>query len=478
MNSFHKPLPRECADVVVGLQWGDEGKGKIVSRLIDEVGYEIVARFNGGANAGHTVIAADGTRFELHQVPSGVLHEGTDLYIGPGCKVNLVKLRKEMDAIAQGGIDVSRRLFIDPNARIVQPHHILIDSVTGGGIGTTSNGIGPVNAATAVRTDGDDAVDMKAADVLADADRALRNMEKRLLKESARLGESRAAIAMMDEMRGAIELLKGCILDHPFHIQQKVRDGARVLFEGAQSFMLDAYKGHTPFVTAAPTEAAMAFPGGGLPPRCVRDTYGVAKVIASRVGYGPFPSEFGGRRSEAYSLEDGGAAHTKDRERSAHPDAHALLGGDDFEMGVGLRMLGGEYGVTTGRPRRIGALDIVQMTHAARICGVDRLALTKVDCLPDFAATRFGGTPLVTAYELDGRRIDYVPASADRYYAAQPITETVAVHSEPIGAVRAYADLPELARGFVEEIERRTGIPVWAIGTGPNEDQLLLTGRP
>lgn len=474
MNHQNGPLPKECADIVVGLQWGDEGKGKIVSRLIQEVGYDMVVRFNGGANAGHTVVASDGTEFDLHQIPSGILHPNTDLYIGSGCKVNFVKLLREAQAVQAKGIHVRDRLFIDPNARIVQPHHVLIDAHTGGKIGTTANGIGPVNVATAMRTDGDDHIDMKAADVYADARKALEDMKARLKKAEAQFGPQEVATRMMDEMEAAIETLRGCIIAHPFYVQQTVREGAKVLFEGAQSFMLDAYKGHSPYVTAAPTEAAMAFSGGGLPPKCVRDTYGVAKVIASRVGYGPFPSEFGGRQSEAYSLEDGGNAHKKDAERAAYENPRSLLKGTDFEIGVGLRMLGGEYGVSTGRPRRIGALDVVQMSHAARICGVDRLALTKVDLLTDYADSRYGATPLTTSYELNGQPIDYVPASTQQYYAVRPVNELVPTHTEDISSVRRYEDLPALARGFVEEIENRTGIPVWAVGTGPGEDELIV----
>ncbi len=450
------------ADVLIGTQFGDEGKAKAVDHLAAQ--YDVVARYNGGNNAGHTIDTHKG-RFALHQVPSGVIYDHVQLYIGSGCVVNPAKLLEEISSLEKVGVSVRGRLTISPFASIIQPSHILEDGVTGGAIGTTKSGIGPAYADRARRTSLDgQVVNLRAVDLLNNPGR---------VQESARasLAEviSRYSIPginqeeMMRAFREACDGIREFVTPSPTFLVKKADAGSKILFEGAQAALLDVTSGTVPFVTSSSTVAGAAFVGGDLPPRYHRRTIGVAKLIMSRVGNGPFVSEFGGRRSEEYC---DGKAHTRSYEESTYPDPRSLLrSGDPFEVGVALRMLGGEYGSTTGRPRRMGSFDLESLEEISRMNAVDALYLTKADLLTLFSETLAGTIPVTSYYDRVGTSEDSAP---------RPIVEHRVGFNEDITGVRSIADLPSAMQDLIDMIEQRSGAKVEGVGVGPKREQLAL----
>lgn len=453
------------SDVLIGLQYGDEGKAKIIDRIAGE--YNVIARFNGGANAGHTV-KTDASTVALKQVPSGIFNENVDLYIGSGCAVNAEKLVTELEQIDDLGVSVRDRLRISDQATLIQPHHILLDSLAGGSVGTTYNGIGPAYADRCMRMFGERMLHVRLGDVLDDCDGALRAIAENLQQTCNLYGiDGKDMDEKMQNLRMALDAITPLIERDTLYLQNRVRNGCTVLFEGAQSFMLDVGRGTAPYVTSSHTGAGSPYVGGDISPEYHRMTIGVAKALMSRVGNGPFASEFGGKKSEEYCMEEGGTKNTRSVEESL--DTATLLRSEDpFEMGIALRKLSNEYGTGTGRPRRIGMLDLVQLSYAIRLNGVTNLYINKCDLLREFSDTNHGTIPVVTSYNQNSVPIDYVPGTTGSHRSVECYVEQRPGFSEDVRTVRSRADMPTELVTLLEEIEHRVGCSITGIGVGPD----------
>lgn len=457
------------SDVLIGLQYGDEGKARIIDTICEE--YDVIARFNGGSNAGHT-IEADGIRISLHQVPSGVFYKEKLLYVGSGCVVNPVKLAAEIREVESAGVSLDGRFHICGLATLVQPHHVLVDRLTGSAIGTTGQGIGPAYSDRAKRLDGSRLLNIRVGDLLSDRTKTFGMVRENLIHtvNHRKLADFDIDRAMDEFAETACAMVKFIEPDTLF--MSKLADkGLRVLFEGAQSFMLDVVKGSVPYVTSSATLAAAAYVGGDLPPKRHRKTIGVGKAIMSRVGWGPFVSELGGARSEEYCMKPP-EANMRKAESGMEID-RLVASADPFEVGIALRVLGNEYGATTGRPRRVGYLDLVQLAYAVKSNGVDEIYLNKCDSLSDFSKTRAGTMPVVCAYRSGDSRIDYVPASIDAYRGIEVVTEQLPCFAQDISAARSPSELPRELIGFIRRIES-AACPVRGIGVGPRREQYVL----
>ncbi|GMG90217.1 adenylosuccinate synthetase [Cupriavidus metallidurans] len=438
------------ADVLVGLQYGDEGKARVVDHLAGE--YDVIARFNGGANAGHTIVTPDGT-LRLRQVPSGVLHPGVALYIGSGCVIGLQQLASEIEMLAGQGINLAGRLTISDRCPIVQPVHFLSDRQDGGQIGTTGNGIGPCYADLAARMRGGERSACQIRDLLLDEGSAFERMARLAAQDS----DEELSI-FMDGMRQAWRVVKPFVTDNPAALLERVERGARVLFEGAQSVMLDVVQGAQPWVTSSHTLPSYAFVGGDLPCQYHRKTIGVAKAIVSRVGSGPLPTELGAERSEAYCARAGREGWGR-ADEAVRFDPQALLAeGDAFSIGVAIRMLSNEYGTGTGRPRRIGMLDVAQLQLAVRQFGVDEVYLNKCDSLAAFAQTPNRCIPVVVSpTDGDESQVALFPA-----FDADAIPRD---HASP---------LPPQLETLLEWLADALRRPLRGIGLGPERNQMRL----
>lgn len=442
---------RGYADVLVGAQYGDEGKAKVVDLLAP--GYDVVARFNGGANAGHTIETPAGAAV-LQQVPSAVFHEDVELYIGSGCALNVWKLADELRMLRELGVAVER-LRVCGRCAVVSPSHVLLDGLEGMAIGTTRNGIGPCYAARATRHAGGRRVNLQLTDLLDDPAGALGSMRRDVEALAAKVAEEdvERALAQLATLPDRVEELRPLVARRPDHLAARVDRGARVLFEGAQSVMLDVVHGQQPYVTGSHTVPAYAYVGGDLSPRYHRLAIGVAKAVVSRVGHGPFPSELGAERAAAY-FEDACEEGRGRREEQAEFDPQRLLASrDPLDLGIALRILTGEYGSGTGRPRRIGMLDLVQLRETVRTFGIDVLFVNKVDCLELYERSLFGGIPMLTECG-DGAEVTVLPplrlADGGGGLAATPSLE----------AIR-------------ETIERCVGVPVAGMGVGQGREDLV-----
>lgn len=442
------------ADVLVGLQYGDEGKAKIVDLIAPE--YDIVARFNGGANAGHTVQTPTGT-VVLQQVPSAVFRPKTSLYIGSGCAVNLWKLRAELEMLESLGVDLDGRLAISDRCALIQPSHLILDELNGDEIGTTKNGIGPCYADRASRFAHGQRVNLQIRDVLANADDscawmrsgaqvALEQIDRLDVRTLADVEERLASLA------DCIESVRPFVQGDPFYLQRRVLNGERVLFEGAQSVMLDVVHGDQPFVTASHTVPAYAYVGGDLPPRHHRYTIGVAKALTSRVGNGPFPSELGGERAAAYFTEACRNGRGAAQERAEYDGRKLLSSSDPMELGIALRMLTQEYGTGTGRPRRIGMLDLVQLREVVSNFGVDLVYLNKVDCLELYEESLYSG----------------IPVRVPREGAPRDAPEIIVLPPFAVDPGCASTALLE----FKDFVEQHIGVPLIGMGLGPERGHI------
>ncbi len=461
------------SDVLIGLQYGDEGKAKVIDMLAKD--YDIVARFNGGANAGHTIGTPDGKTVALNQIPSAIFHSNIILYIGSGCVVNLEKLAAEIEMITALHIDLNGRLHVSDQASVIQPHHLLLDSIMGGTIGTTKNGIGPCYSDKARRMYKDRLLNIRLGDLLDDPDACFAMMRKNFDEEiEAHYIQNVDIAAQLARMHSALEKIRPFVQRDTLFLLKQVQSGKRVLFEGAQSVMLDVTKGSVPYVTSSATVAGSAYVGGDLPPVYHRKTIGVAKAIMSRVGNGPFASEFGGEKSEAYCMEDGGNKNTRDTEEKIYDPAKLLASSDPFDIGIALRMLGREYGTVSKRPRRLGMLDLVQLTHAVKMNGIDLLFLTKCDLLKDFGKTSAKSIPVVTAYSLNGQPIDFVPGSNGAYRKVKVTIEEYAAFEESISGMKHWKKLPKSLLALMDQIEKRAGCNMLGVGTGPEREEYVL----
>ena len=418
------------ATVIVGLQWGDEGKGKTTDFLAEQVA--MVVRYQGGDNAGHTVVKGDEV-LKLHLVPSGVLYPHITSVIGSGVVVNPETLIGELDMLATRGIDV-RRVRVSRSAHVIMPYHVALDRANearldGAKVGTTGRGIGPTYGDRAWR------VGLRMEDLL---DReVLRERLERLLPDRNLLlgtmgGETFEAPALVENAAAWGERLAGHLDDTTWLVQSALARGEHVLLEGAQGTLLDLDHGSYPYVTSSNAVAGGATTGGGIGPLQVDEVMGVMKAYATRVGSGPFPTEL------------------------------------DDEVGAGIRERGHEVGTTTGRPRRVGWFDAVPIRYAVAVNSVSSIMLNKLDILSGIERI-----PLCVAYRVDGRRVDRWPSSAAVLGRAEPIYEWFDGWSEPIHGVRALADLPENARRYVSAIEELAGVPIVLLSVGPERTQTI-----
>ena len=450
------------SDVLIGLQFGDEGKAKIVDMLAKD--YDIVARFNGGSNAGHT-IESGGKRLALRQVPSGVSYPNKSLYIGSGVVVNLVKLKKEIETLEAEGFSVRDRLHLSSQAAFLQPYHTKSESHFSESVGTTNNGIGPAYAGKALRTKGEGWLHLRLCDLVADKELCVEMM----MRNDQAFGLTQDGYT---ELLEAFEYVSSCIESDLNYLVKRVRTGDTVLFEGAQSYMLDVARGTVPFVTSSHTGASAAYVGGDLPPCFHRKTFGIAKAIMSRVGPGPFHSEIGGEEAAKYALEGGGSVNTREIELSTYNPYELLSSTNELELAISLRMLSGEYGTVTGRPRRMGVLDLVQLRDACLANGVDELYLTKCDLLTHFETTKFGGIPLITDYNQNG-----APLHSSLHGTVKTTPQVLPGFVKDISHVKSASDLPSELCALLSEIEQATECSVTGVGVGPDRTQMVHLGR-
>jgi adenylosuccinate synthase len=420
---------------VIGTQWGDEGKGKVVDYLAERMAY--VVRFQGGNNAGHTIVVG-GETYKLHLLPSGVV-SGRQGVIANGCVVDPGVLVDEIKRIKARGVDV--QLHLSDRAHLILPYHTALDSAeekakdaarAGNAIGTTGRGIGPCYADKAART-GIRAGDLLKPKLLEQKVRDNVRVKQAILQA---LGSSVKldADAILADLATAAATLKPYIRDTATLLQDAVAEDEGILLEGAQGALLDVDHGTYPYVTSSATAAGGMCSGSGLPPRAIGDVIGVVKAYTTRVGAGPFPTEL--------PLDQGVGKH--------------------------LSEVGHEVGTTTGRKRRCGWLDLVVVNHAVRLCGVSHLAVTKLDVL-----NGVGDVQVCTAYEMPGgRKLEHIPADLDEYAKAKPVYQTFEGWSD-LGD-GTWEGMPAQARRFLQFLRERTGAQIKLVGTGPGREQTVI----
>jgi adenylosuccinate synthase len=419
------------ATVIVGAQWGDEGKGKVVDLLARES--DIVARYQGGPNAGHTVIA-DGEKWKFHHMPSGIL-SGKTCVLGAGVVIDPETFGRELDELEARGVS-TQSVRVSGNAHLIMPWHVALDQASERRlgklkIGTTRRGIGPCYADKAARLGirVQDLLDPKILRQKIEVALAERNVWLERVYGAEPLGLEDVA----ERYERYAQRLRPYVADTSLLVDRALRDGESVLCEGAQGTLLDLDHGTYPFVTSSNPVAGAAATGLGIGPNRIDTVLGVAKAYVTRVGEGPFPTEIEGT----------------DQER--------------------VRELGHEFCTTTGRERRCGWLDLVALRYAVRVNGIDSLALTKLDVLSAFAEL-----PVCTRYRLeDGAETDEFPAHQSDFHHCRPVYETRPGWSEPIDAVEDFADLPDAARSYVEFVERQLEVDVVLIGTGAERERVL-----
>ena len=425
--------------VLVGTQWGDEGKGKIVDLWTSQA--DMVVRFQGGNNAGHTLII-DGEKFVFHLIPSGILHEGTQCVIGSGVVVDPVILLEEMEQLrSQGYEQALEQMVISDEAHVILPTHRLIDAAREAGlgcrkIGTTGRGIGPAYEDKMSRC-GLRFIDLQlGSSLLKERLYAIVERHNQLL-EKIYGREAVSPAEVLAEIEAAAEVLRPMIRKTPYLLREAVEKGQNILFEGAQGTLLDIDHGTFPFVTSSSTVAANACAASGFGMNRISQVSGVVKAYTTRVGEGPFPTEL------------------------------------DDDMGDWLREKGGEFGATTGRPRRCGWLDLVALRYAAMINGLDSFAVTKLDVLSGLETIS-----VCEGYECEGRRLDYFPSSIEMLKKCTPIYCQLPGWQEDVSAVLSFEKLPENARNYILFMEEQLGIPALVVSVGPGREQTIVRGNP
>lgn len=416
--------------IIVGAQWGDEGKGKIVDMLAGDA--DIVARYQGGANAGHTVCIGD-RQFVLHLLPSGIFHPHICCVIGNGVVIDPSALLGEIAQLQSAGFNVGGRLFISHNAHLIMPYHKLLDVIreqTTNKIGTTGRGIGPAYIDKATRN-GIRIVDLLDRDVL--ARKITANLEEKNQILTKVYGETKIDVdAIIAEYEAFDKKIDEYITDTALYLNKALADGKRIIAEGAQGALLDVDHGTYPYVTSSNPTSGGACTGLGIPPTAVNDIVGIVKAYCTRVGNGPFPTE--------------------------------LLDA----TGERLRTIGQEFGATTGRPRRCGWFDAVALRYSAMINGITRIAITKLDVLDTFEEIK-----ICVGYEVKGKRLKSFPTDLATLERITPVFESFPGWKEPISSVRSYADLPSNARRYVEALGGLTGTSVWLVSVGARRDQTV-----
>jgi adenylosuccinate synthase len=423
--------------VVIGTQWGDEGKGKVVDWLTEHA--HGVVRFQGGHNAGHTLVIGD-KKTVLRLIPSGVLRPNVRVYIGNGVVLSPHALLQEIGELEAAGIEVRSRLAISPACPLVMPYHVALDQAREASmgetkIGTTGRGIGPAYedkiARRAVRVQDLFYPERFAAKLEVVLDYHNFVLTKHFKRNPVPMRETlEATLALAEQIRPMVG-------DVAALIQKARRDGESLLFEGAQGALLDIDHGTYPYVTSSNCLAGAAAPGSGIGPQLLDYVLGIVKAYTTRVGTGPFPTE----------LKD--------------------------DTGAGLAKRGNEFGSVTGRPRRCGWLDIPALKRSLELNGVDGLAITKLDVLD--------GMPLIricTAYTVDGQRLDLLPSGADAVAECVPVYEELPGWSESTFRVKSFDALPANARNYLKRIEALTGVPIAMVSTGPERDETILLHHP
>ncbi len=439
-------MPAAC---VIGLQWGDEAKGKLVDLLAPD--HDCVVRYQGGANAGHTVVSGSEV-YKLHHVPSGILHASVMNFITPGVVIEPTTLIGELEGLESRGIDPRKNLMISERAHLVMPWHLAEDqvmnqlAVQGENIGTTLRGIGPCYRDKVGRNYAMRATDLLHADLpqriahIVDAKNALLSGMSKAGMSSGNSGNSASPLLDAAEITAQAvrwgEQLRPLIGDTTNRLLDELDQGKRLLMEGAQGSLLDIDHGTYPFVTSSNSSGVGISPGSGVPAKWIRHVIGVAKAYSTRVGGGPFPTEL------------------------------------TCETGQKIRDLGREYGTTTGRPRRCGWFDAVAVRYTARLGGIDSLALMMMDVMAHFDEIN-----VCVAYEIDGKRVEYFPCDADVLRRAKPIYETHAGWHQDVTGARTLDDLPELAHRYLDRIGQLIGVPVKIISVGPDREQTIFVNR-
>ena len=429
-------MPGQC---VIGLQWGDEAKGKLVDILTE--GKDLVVRYQGGANAGHTVVIGDDV-YKLHHIPSGIINEGVLNLISAGVVINPPTILQEIDSLAERGIDVSTRMKLSSRAHVVMPWHVLEDKmwntlVSGkDNIGTTLRGIGPCYADKVTRSFAIRLGDM-IRDDFPDRIRKIVAVKQKVLSATTDgAAEKMDAEAIVAEYTGYADRLRTLITDTNRIVLDAVDADQQILFEGAQGSLLDIDHGTFPFVTSSNASGTGISSGSGAPGNWLSKIIGVCKCYTTRVGGGPFPTE------------------------------------QDNASGQHIRDMGNEYGTTTGRPRRCGWFDAVAVRYTSRLSGVTSVALTMLDVLSEMEQIE-----VCTAYELDGERISHFPANADDLDRLTCVYETVPGWQSDVTGARTLADLPPLAIAFCQRLEDLIGRPIQFISVGPDRAQTITVGE-
>ena len=419
---------------VTGLQWGDEGKGKVVDILADKS--DVVVRFAGGANAGHTVVVGD-TKFKLHLMPSGAVRKGVDCVIGNGVVMDPEIFIGELDNLATQGVSLDGRLYISENAHTVLSYHKLEDGLRESAlgkdkIGTTNRGIGPCYS---------DKIGRSFAVRMAD----FRDLDELYLKLQKIVEYKNKIFATLYDAEpiNVDEVFASCkiyadrlckyVTDTTKKLHDSINDGKTLLFEGAQGALLDLDHGTFPFVTSSNASALGMSAGCGVPTKKVDTFIGVIKSYTTRVGAGPFPTE------------------------------------QDNEIGQLIRDKGNEYGTTTGRPRRCGWFDGVVVKYSATIGGINELAMMHLDTLSGMKEMK-----VCSSYIVDGEKTDFFPSDAKRLSSAQCVYETVPGWEENLEDIKTYDELPANAKAYIDTVERITGVPVTIIGVGPKREQTIF----
>jgi adenylosuccinate synthase len=423
--------------VVIGAQWGDEGKGKIIDLLAEYA--DVIVRFQGGNNAGHTLVVK-GEKFVFHLIPSGILHQGKQCIIGNGVVVDPQVLIEEIDNLKEKGyLEDDSQFLLSEEAHLIFPYHRQIDNgrerIRSGKIGTTGRGIGPAYEDRASR-DGIRVIDLAEETVF--REKLEENLAQKNYYLTHVLGEKGLELEpLYQEYMRYGERLRTYVTNTSLFIAQQIQEGKKVLFEGAQGTLLDVDHGTYPYVTSSNTVAGNACAGSGIGPTQIDEVVGVTKAYTTRVGGGPFPTE----------LHD--------------------------EVGEMLREKGGEYGATTGRPRRCGWFDAVVVRHAVRVNGLGGLAITKLDTL-----TGLGTLKVCTAYQVQGQEITEFPASVDVAARCQPVYEELEGWQEDISGAQEIAQLPAAAQRYLKRLEELTQVPIHIVSVGAQRDQTIIQNNP
>jgi adenylosuccinate synthase len=418
--------------VVLGAQWGDEGKGKVVDLFSER--FDVVVRYQGGHNAGHTVRIGD-RKVILKLVPSGILRKGKQAVIGNGVVVDPAALLQEIDGLEAAGIPVAGRLFISNRAHVITPFHRMMEQLSearpGRAIGTTSRGIGPCYEDKAARR-GIRIADLIDPEVFRPIYDSLA-ADKEVIRAAFQLGKPVDVDATRAQYEAFGERIAPMVVDAAVMLNAAIRAGKRLLFEGAQGTMLDIDHGTYPYVTSSSAGAGGVASGTGVPPTRIDAVLGVTKAYITRVGGGPFPTEIHGGTGEE------------------------------------LRKLGNEFGAVTGRPRRCGWFDVPLLRYTAMINGFDSLIVTKLDVLDSFSEI-----PVCTGYRLCGKDVSAMPATTRAMAAIEPVYQNLPGWGAPTAGITKYADLPARAKEYLRFLEQQTGVEVGAISTGPERSQTIV----